>query len=70
MAVKQAARRRSDESGLWPEEIEAMKNIKSGKTKMTTMTAEEFNTEMEKYMNERKKREMAARKTKRLAKTT
>lgn len=69
MATKRAAKASSDEEGLWPEEIEAMKNIKSGKTKMITMTAEEFFAEMDKHIEERRKRDMATKKAKRLAKT-
>jgi hypothetical protein len=67
MATKQAAKASSDE-GLWPEEIEAMKNIKSGKTKMITKTAEEFLADMDRIIHEREKKEMARKRTKRLGK--
>ncbi|NOJ26916.1 MAG: hypothetical protein DA330_02750 [Nitrososphaera sp.] len=53
MATKQATK---PEDGLWPEEIEAIKNIKSGKTKMITQDADEFLADMRRLINENKKR--------------
>lgn len=67
MALKPAPKK--VESGLWPEEIEAWKKIDGGETEMTTKTAEQFQADMKRYMDERKKREVADKRTKRLAKT-
>jgi len=36
----------TDDQEAWPEEIEAIKNIKEGKTKMVTQTADEFIKEL------------------------
>jgi hypothetical protein len=37
----------ADYEGLWPEELQALEDIKSGKTKTHTLTLEEFLKEMD-----------------------
>lgn len=54
MALKHTPKKA--ESGLWPEEIEAWKKIDSGETEMTTKKAEQFQADMKRYMDERKKK--------------
>lgn len=73
MALKHSSKQKEEESGLWPEEIEAWRKIDSGKTKMTLMTADEFHAEMERIISERKAKErrkkVASAKARRLGKT-
>lgn len=67
MALKHSSKQK-EESGLWPEEIEAIKNIKNGKTEMVTKTREEFLQDMERHLRERRKKELEAKRAKRLGK--
>jgi hypothetical protein len=43
---------KADDEEAWPEEIEAIKNIKEGKTKMVTVSAEELIAELKELENE------------------
>jgi len=42
----------ADDPDAWPEEIEAIKNIKEGKTEMVTQTAEETISELKELEND------------------
>jgi hypothetical protein len=42
----------ADDDNAWPEEVEALKNIQSGRTKMTTQSSDETIAELKELENE------------------
>ena len=48
--VRKASKTGHDTNGLWPEEVQALENIRSGKTKMILQDGEDFVKELDAFI--------------------